>query len=114
MAKITREAVEAVSALSVMTTDQFFNSIIDQWDRLGDMAATLVASAAMDGIEPEHEDIVKDVLRVGVRCAALKGIIKLAMAEPWVIAACEPSDTELDIQLAEVRAEAARLQEREP
>lgn len=113
MAKLTREAVEAVSVLAEMTTDQFFASVINQWDRLGDLAATLVARAAIDGIEPEHEDTVKDMIRVGVRCAAMKGIMKLAMTQPEVIAAYEPSDTDLDIQLASVRAEAARLQEQE-
>lgn len=113
MSKLTKEAVVALSELSMMTTEQFLGSIMAQWDRIGDMSVELIANAGVDGVDPEHEDIVKDMLRVGVRCMAMKKLMALVMAEPKLCNVFEPSDTDLDMQLAKLRANVVRLHEQE-
>jgi hypothetical protein len=113
MTKLTYEDIETLTRLSLLTTDKFLSTVQAQWDGYIDKATTLIARAFVDGIDPEHEDAVKDMLRVIIRCTALSKLIALAQTSPVIFDAFEPSDTELTMQLDALKAKTAEITARE-
>ena len=113
MTKLTHDDVKALSRLSLLTAEQFLATIQAQWDGYIDKATTLIARACADGIDPEHEDAVKDMLRVVVRCNAVSDLFDVALRSAVIYDAFEPSDTELTMQLDALKAKAAELLARE-